>query len=174
MRQKYTEGFKQQAVEKTLNRSPEITLVEMAETLRVSRSALSRWISESKQHPFDSLSTNNTMTTQEKRPQDWTMTERLALIIQCDGLSHEAMSAACRHQGVFPHHVTQWKQDMISRQTVPADAKKLVTVKQLRDEIKELNKDLHRKNKALAETAALLVLQKKVHAIWGTDADSSQ
>ncbi len=174
MRQKYTEGFKQQAVEKTLNRSPDITLVEMAETLGVSRSALSRWISESKQQPFDSLSTINTMTTQEKRPQDWTMAERLALIIQCDGLNDEAISQACRYQGVFPHHVVQWKHDMISRQTGLADAKKQVTVKQLRDEIKELNKDLHRKNKALAETAALLVLQKKVHAIWGTDADSSQ
>ena len=172
MRQHYTEGFKLQAVEKALTRSAEITLVEMAETLGVSRSALSRWISESKQQAFTSLSTNNSMTTQEKRPQDWALAERLELIIQCNGLSDEAMSEACRRQGVFPHHVTQWKQDMISNRNGPADPKKQVTVKQLRDEIKVLNKDLHRKNKALAETAALLVLQKKVNAIWGSDADS--
>ena len=38
----------------------------------------------------------------------------------------------------------------------------------------ELKKDLNRKNKALAETAALLVLQKKVNAIWGSDEDNSQ
>ncbi len=172
MRQKYTEGFKLQAVEKVLTRSPEITLVEMADTLGVSRSALSRWISESRDQAFAPLSTNNTMTTHEKRPQNWSLAERLKLIIQCDGLSDEAISEACRRQGVFPHHVSQWKQDMISRQAVPADLKKQMTVKQLRDEIKALNKDLHRKNKALAETAALLVLQKKVNAIWGSDEDS--
>ncbi len=112
------------------------------------------------------------MITQEKRPQDWSLAERLEFIIQCDGLNNEAMSEVCRRQGVFPHHVSQWKQNMISRQAVPADPKKQVTVKQLRDEIKALNKDLHRKNKALAETAALLVLQKKVNAIWESDEDS--
>ena len=48
MSQKFTEGFKIQAVEKALNRSSEITLVEMAETLGVSRSALQRWITQSK------------------------------------------------------------------------------------------------------------------------------
>ncbi len=46
--------------------------------------------------------------------------------------------------------------------------------KALRQENKALKKELNRKDKALAETAALLVLQKKVHAIWGTNADSSQ
>ena len=39
---------------------------------------------------------------------------------------------------------------------------------------KALKKELNRKDKALAETAALLVLQKKVNAIWGSDEDSSQ
>jgi len=37
-----------------------------------------------------------------------------------------------------------------------------------------LKKELRRKDKALAETAALLVLQKKVRAIWGNDEDDSQ
>jgi transposase len=36
--------------------------------------------------------------------------------------------------------------------------------------VRELEKELRRKDKALAEAAALLVLQKKVQAIWG-DAD---
>jgi len=54
------------------------------------------------------------------------------------------------------------------------DIKKQTETKKLRNEIKELKKDLHRKNKALAETAALLVLQKKVNAIWGSDEDNSQ
>ncbi len=54
------------------------------------------------------------------------------------------------------------------------ELKKQTETKKLRNEIKELKKDLNRKNKALAETAALLVLQKKVNAIWGSNEDSSQ
>lgn len=46
-------------------------------------------------------------------------------------------------------------------------------MKTLRAENKALKKELNRKDRALAETAALLVLQKKVHEIWGNDEDSS-
>jgi hypothetical protein len=47
-------------------------------------------------------------------------------------------------------------------------------VKRLKDENKALIKDVDRKNRALAETAALLVLQKKVQTIWGNDVEDSQ
>jgi transposase len=38
-------------------------------------------------------------------------------------------------------------------------------------EIRALRTELSRKEKALAEAAALLVLQKKVQALWGEDED---
>jgi hypothetical protein len=47
-------------------------------------------------------------------------------------------------------------------------------VKRLKDENKALIKEVDRKNRALAETAALLVLQKKVQTIWGNDVEDSQ
>jgi len=46
-------------------------------------------------------------------------------------------------------------------------------IKQLKTENKALKKELNRKERALAETAALLVLKKKVHEIWGTDEGNS-
>jgi len=58
MSQKFTEGFKIQAVENALDRSPEISLVEIAETLGVSRSALQRWISQSNKLQLEALSFN--------------------------------------------------------------------------------------------------------------------
>lgn len=178
MSQKFTEGFKIQAVEKALNRSPEITLVEIAETLNVSRSALQRWIVQSKNHQLqtDSLNTSSlmpAMTTQEKRPQDWPLEDRLKLIIESDALSEEAISKLCRTRGVFPHHINEWKQQFITETGVPEATKKQVTLRSLRNEIRALNKDLSRKNKALAETAALLVLKKKVDTIWGSSEDGS-
>ena len=96
------------------------------------------------------------------------------LVIESDGLSEEAASELCRTQGIFPHHLKEWKQQFITGSAVLADTKKQVTIKSLRNEIKDLNKDLNRKNKALAETAALLVLKKKVDEIWGKSEDSLQ
>jgi transposase-like protein len=58
MSPKYIEGFKIQAVEKALNRSPEISLTEMAKTLGISRSALQRWITQSKNHQLENISDN--------------------------------------------------------------------------------------------------------------------
>ncbi len=175
MSQKYTEGFKIQAVEKALNRSPEITLSEMSETLGVSRSALQRWIIQSKNQQLDtSHSPMQRVENKEKRPQDWNGEERLKLIIASDGLSEEDTSELCRTRGIFPHHIKEWKQQIIAGTGLSGETKKQVSIKNLRHEIKELNKDLNRKNKALAETAALLVLQKKVNAIWGNDGDSLQ
>ena len=63
---------------------------------------------------------------------------------------------------------------MPDRILVRSNAQLLYTeIKNLKHENKVLKKELNRKEKALAETAALLVLQKKVHEIWGSDEDSS-
>ena len=173
MSQKFTEGFKIQAVEKALNRSSEITLVEMAETLGVSRSALQRWITQSKNHELDrSTFPMLTMTNKEKCPQDWSPEERLKIIIESNGLSEQALSERCRSQGIFPHHIKEWKQQFIAGTVLSSETKKQGSIKTLRNEIKALNKDLNRKNKALAETAALLVLKKKVNAIWESNEDN--
>lgn len=179
MSQKYTEGFKIQAVEKALNRSSEISLAEMAKILGVSRSALQRWITQSKQHQLETVFDNNlspTMTIKAKeiRPQDWSLEERLKVIIESDSLSEEATGALCRSQGIFPHHIREWKQQFISGSVISTETKRQVSIKSLRNEIKGLNKDLNRKNKALAETAALLVLKKKVDDIWGSSEDNLQ
>ena len=178
MSQKYTEGFKIQAVEKALNRATETTLTEIAESLGISRSALSRWISQSQSDRLETALDKDPqislMKEKEKRPQDWTTEARLELIIESKGLSEEEISELCRTQGLFPHHIKELKQQFISRTMQPAETGKQVTVKTLRNEIKALTKDLNRKNKALAETAALLVLQKKVNEIWGSSEVSSQ
>jgi predicted transcriptional regulator len=91
----------------------------MATTLGISRSALQRWITQSKNHQLEKISDNTaslaqTMTEKEKRPQDWSLEERLKLIIKMDGLSEEDCHKQCRIDGVFPHHVKEWKQQFIT------------------------------------------------------------
>ena len=78
-------------------------------------------------------------------------------------LEDEGLNAFCRAQGLFPHHLEAWQQDFINSTHKSARES---SDKSLRDENKQLKKDLQRKEKALAEAAALLVLQKKFQAFW--------
>ena len=168
---KYSQSFKTQAVEKALSRPEGTGIKQIADSLGVGYSTLERWIVQSRNQGFEPA-TDSTLITPptQKRPHDWNPEERLNLVIACDSLDEPSINALCREHGLYPHHIKQWKNDLVSNQT----PKNQSETKALRQENKALKKELNRKDKALAETAALLVLQKKVHAIWGTDADSSQ
>ena len=172
MSSRYNESFKRQAVEKALSRSEGATLAEVSDLLGIGHSTLQKWIVKfGRQQPGSDLDRDNTSiggVKKEKRPQDWSPEERLDMVIVCGSLEAAAMNQLCRERGLYAHHVTQWRQDFISGSKVPARS----DAKGLKDEVRELKKELNRKDRALAETAALLVLQKKVRAIWGNDEDN--
>jgi len=175
MSARFAQSFKIQAVEKALRRSGTTTLNDIASSLGVGCSTLNKWIVKSRNQEFDIASPDeiNRMS-HDKRPQDWTLEERLNMVVTCSSLSDERLSEYCREQGIYPHHVEQWKLDFVSGNAPKDKVASPSAVKTLKHENKALRKELNRKDKALAETAALLVLQKKVNAIWGSDEDSSQ
>lgn len=164
---KYTAGFKQEAVKKALSRSASTTIRMIATDIGIGYSTLHKWILDAKQHELEPMAQSTT----EKRPQDWTREERLDMIIKCAAMNDEEMSACCRQSGIYLHHLKQWRSDFIAD---PGAAKTSVNAdtKPLKREIKKLQQDLRRKEKALSETAALLVLSKKLEAIWDENADA--
>ena len=170
MAKRYPESFKLQAVEKVLNRSSETTLEEISSTLGVSRSALGHWVRKLRANKLAGL--NTASMTQEKRPQDLTPQERLNHIKKCSNLDEEAISRYCREHGIYPHHIEQWEQDFIQGYQQNSGSVNKSELRNKSIEIKDLKKEILRKDKALAETAALLVLQKKVHEIWEKDEDN--
>ncbi|MFT5161775.1 MAG: transposase [Alteromonadaceae bacterium] len=184
MKAYFSKAFKLQAVEKALIRRDSQSLKEIAESLDVGYSTLSRWITQSKNNELESDPNSTeeipeviTMAKREKRPQDWSLEERLQIVMECHSLDEEALSALCRAKGLYVHHINQWKEDFIKGTTVSNKVKEVSETKDLKKEIRTLKKDLNRKDRALAETAALLVLQKKVNLIWGSeeeDEDDSQ
>ena len=112
------------------------------------------------------------MKNSEKRPQDWSASDRLNIIIEAAGLNDEEMNSLCRVKGIFPHHIDTWKAEFSTESPNKKTASN-TEAKHLKSKVKNLERELRRKEKALAETAALLVLQKKVNAIWGTSEDDS-
>ena len=163
----YTDSFRVHALEKAFNRHPKTTLKEISSDLGISVSALRRWMKEAKEQSFNLSDTiDMTSNSVEKRPQDWSSYERFEFILQCEGLETSEISALCREQGLYPHHLKQWK-DEFRHPKKSTDSPQKSELKSLKSENKSLKKELHRKEKALAETAALLVLKKKVHALLG-------
>tara|TARA_R110001592_G_C13099632_1_gene744064 strand:+ start:55 stop:585 length:531 start_codon:yes stop_codon:yes gene_type:complete len=176
MKRNFTQSFKMQAVEKALSRNSSTSLKDVSVSLGIGFSTLNKWIVKARNQEFEPVSSDKlSCMTKDKRPQDWTLEERLNMIVVCSSLSDEGLSEHCREQGIYSHQVNQWKHDFVSGKTQENKVVSPSEVKTLKHQNKALKKELHRKDKALAETAALLVLQKKVKEIWGDgDEDSSQ
>jgi transposase-like protein len=173
MSNSFTDSFKIQAIEKALNRQEGISIKDVAENLGIGHSTLQKWIRQAKNQQLNQpLDGESNAVTKEKRPQDWSVEERLNMVISCGSLDDEELSRRCREKGIYPHHLKQWKGEFIKQKPASSIPKSQNESKQLKDEIKSLQKELRRKDKALAETAALLVLQKKVNEIWGSSEDS--
>jgi transposase len=97
--------------------------------------------------------------------QRWTAAARLQAVIVTAAMDETARSAWCREQGLFLAELDAWKRDAIAGLGEPRAAS-AVEARQDRRRVKELERELHRKDKALAETAALLVLSKKLSAVF--------
>jgi transposase-like protein len=91
--------------------------------------------------------------------QRWTAAARLQAVIATAAMDEATCSAWCREQGIYPAELDGWKRDAIAGLGEPRAAS-AVEARQDRRRVKELERELHRKDKALAETAALLVLSK--------------
>jgi len=91
--------------------------------------------------------------------------QRFAFVLETATLSETELSQFCREKGLFPHQIQSWKKAFIDGNSQSAK----VADKKDKKRIKELEKELRRKDKALAETAALLVLRKKYNALYSLD-----
>jgi transposase len=102
--------------------------------------------------------------------QRWTPMARLEAVITTAAMDEAARGAWCREQGLYPAELEAWKQDAIAGLGEPRAAS-AAEARQDRRRVKELERELHRKDKALAETAALLVMSKKLKAVFHDGGD---
>jgi capsule polysaccharide export protein KpsE/RkpR len=102
-----------------------------------------------------------------KRLKDWQLEDKLDALHKTYGLVGEELNAWCREQGVFVHQLAQWKADFCRQSSELTKREEAREVQGLKTEIQSLERELLRKDRALAEAAALLVLQKKFRALLG-------
>jgi transposase-like protein len=158
---RYSDAFKEQALVKVYSLRPDQTLRSVADDLNISTKTLKKWMKKSE------LDSPRDLPPPSKRPDDWRPAERLAALQQTYGLAGEVLNAWCREHGVFAHHLDQWKTDFCHQGDPSGQRGTARAIQALNTEIQGLERQLLRKDKALAEAAALLVLQKKFRALLG-------
>ena len=106
-------------------------------------------------------------------PGGWNSRDKFAAVLETSAMSETDVAAYCREKGIYPEQLADWR--AACEQANDWDRAQTQQMKAARraDEqrIKELERELRQKEKALAETAALLVLRKKAQAIWGEPED---
>jgi transposase len=108
-----------------------------------------------------------------KRPQDWTAEEKLALVLEAAAVPAAELGAFLRRKGVHEAQLTEWREAATAALRGPTKRDRKAASTEAR-RVRELERELARKEKALAEVAALLVLKKKAHAIWGGEDDDTE
>ena len=162
----YSQEFREACLKKMMppeNRS----ISEIAKETGVTETTLYNWRKESR--------SEGTATPGDGRiPDKWSSEDKFLIVLESASLNETELAEYCRRRGLFVEQVQEWKDACMHACDDLARDKRALR-KEIRDErqrVRELERDLRRKEKALAETSALLVLRKTAHAIWGDGEDA--
>ena len=166
----YSAERKQAILNKLL--SPNLSsIAQLAREENIAEQTLYNWRNRAKQQG-KTVATNHR--TQELSPET-----KLTIIIDTAKLNETELAEYCRNKGLYPEQIAQWKAQSLtgfnaseqqtaqSRKQHQADQTQLKQLKQLKQAVK-------RKDKALAEAAAILILRKKLATLWGEDEDEDE
>lgn len=102
-------------------------------------------------------------------PDDWSTQDKFLIVVETASMNETELAEYARKKGLYVEQIKAWRDAcMNANGGVAKEAARLSReLKESEKERKKLKKELERKEKALAETAAILVLRKKADAIWG-------
>lgn len=174
----YTPGFKASMVQKLATPGGP-SASQLAEEVGVPQSTLSRWLRQAGRFEEDPTRGSCEPSPEPprrpmpaKRPQDWSAEEKLQALIEAAAVPEAERGGFLRRQGLHAAQLQEWRQQVLSGlQGRSSRRSKKPTAEARR--LRELERELARKDRALAEAAALLVLKKKVRAIWGDEDDDT-
>lgn len=93
--------------------------------------------------------------------------EKFAVVVETAALSEAELGEYCRRKGLYPQEIAAWRASCMQANRAVAPAAERAERRAQRQEIQALERELRRKDKALAEAAALLMLEKKARALFG-------
>ena len=170
----YATGFKARMVQRMAGREG-ISATALAKEVGVSQNTLSRWLREASV-------AGPTMTSMKKKPSSRksssrgrTAAEKFQIVLKAAALSDNDLGAFLRREGVHEAQLEEWRAKATEGATgalKAPHAKRSERTPEAR-KIKDLERELLRKDRALAEVTALLALKKKVQELWGDEDDDT-
>ena len=109
-------------------------------------------------------------------PEGWSSRDKFAAVLETAALNEADMAEYCRKRGLFPAQITAWRVacEQANDWDRASTARLGKATKEEKRRVKDLERELARKDRALAETAALLVLRKKHQRSGGTERTHDQ
>jgi|SRR6056297_428670 len=162
---RYTEEFKEQAVSRLMPPNAQ-SVAQVSRDIGVCGGTLYTWRNQYRDR-------GNAVPGDPSNPENWSGKNKLAVVIETAALNEQELSAYCREKGLYVEQVQRWREAAESGTSMerPLSRRERREWQSDRKKSRRLEKDLRRKDKALAEAAALLVLQKKAREIWGDSED---
>ena len=154
--------FQEQALIKVRERGSR-SVQDVANDLNMSVGTLRKWISKSNQKAAGN--THSAQLPKNLPAPSWAPAQRLQALLETHAMAPAQLSAWCREKGLFEHQLQNWREAFCTAGTSESRESK-AALRELQVKHEGLQRELRRKEKALAEAAALLVLQKKFHALW--------
>lgn len=158
---KYSKALKDSLLARILS-DEDINIREISRETGIHENTLRKWKTAEKKEGISSSSKN-------KIADKWSTQDKFTIVLEAATLSEIELFEYSRRKGLYPEQVKSWKDACLQANgDVAHEAKRLNSeLRQKEAEYKNLEKELRRKEKALAETAALLVMRKNADAIWG-------
>ena len=157
----YSKEFKQSIIIKMLPPNHQ-SLSQIQQESGVPEGTLKKWRGEVRKNGFAAPAG-------EKQSEQWSTRDKFLIVIETATLSEIDLAEYCRKKGLYVEQVKSWHDNCMQANGGVAQELALSQrrEKETEKELKQVRKELQRKDAALAETAAILVLRKKGEAIWG-------
>lgn len=174
----YSEAFRRRMVER-MSPPEGMSATLLSEEVGVAQSTLSRWLRDAAtveivaKRKKARVAAPSASAVVSRPTSSWTAEEKFALVLEAAGLDDAELGGWLRAKGLHEEDLTRLHEEVRSAAVTglaPARAKATAPEQK---RIKELEKELKRKDAALAEAAALLVLRKKAVALWGEEGDDT-
>lgn len=159
MTTKYSEEFKSSIIAKLLP-PHNVSVPDMVKETGIPKDTLYGW-----RNQYRNIQ-GGPVTSGDPQSGSFSNEVKLAVVIETASLSEVELGEYCRRKGFYPEQISGWKNSFVHGSSVTFSKAEREQLKELTATVKQLEKELNRKDKALAETAALLVLQKKFQALW--------
>ena len=167
METRYTRAQKEQAIEafrKQFERGSVLSgeMQELSALLNIPTTTLYGWKVDLKKKLIRDGSFN-------LKTSKFSVNDKLQAILDTNSMSELEIGEYLRKHGILKEELISWKKilDSSFNKSTDSDVKYRQELAKQNTTVKKLERELARKEKALAELAALAVLQKKVQAIWG-------